>query len=733
MGGYQPTAVPNLGEGIKKKKLSKGVRFLIGLGVVVLIFLCGMMLIGALASDQELVPVLPDTVSSLVTLKGLPESGEVLDVQPGKFAATGWDQAGIQRMELYVDGELKAAQNYDPGVNEAEFTPALEDLPEGEHVIFVQTTNGEGQTSQSQVVPVFNPGNTGSSGSLIIEPDPVGLPSPQVVIAEINNSGDRILVSWDLPEETIACSRVYSRPPGASGLIQVGEVDGNHAQFNFPATEAGTWEIFVAYCDGVGRQGAMASARVIVPPPGEAGSAVISSQTIDAVHLQIELTDSNLNQIFAYVRVGGPQNRYQRLPSTQGTFLMQNASGNFTTTLAGYDLSLSQPLQIEAEIWGWDSGFLSQSGSLSMLNPLQLISRFTTVVQPEDLATGRVEFSNADLWGVAELSLNQKFGVISTVTVGGPPRIVLPPPESFRLAHTKADCQQTASSLGEVHTALNTICLTTLAMPKDFQFLTWQWPPAQTTDMGITEADISGFELKLVLTDLNDQNIGENVTALPMPQARGMQRVSQAVECGITQTWYLRAVGPGTASEWAYAGRLPAAECDEPYPPYNGCGGQMDFVPDWNPFGDFVPDLIFESACNTHDQCYNKAWSGKSKVTCDNEFFKDMVIICGKHALVIDPIMCSSVAAEYYEAVNLFGRFFYEGDMDVLDCLGAREQINCFVGMSPEFAVNTWDVTKSSLIWSKEAIETGLEESWNATTSVGGAIVDTARDWLTPW
>jgi hypothetical protein len=710
----------------KKKKITRLGKTLIVLSAIILIFLCGLMVIGIIPSDNELTPVAMDTESSLVTLYGLPESGAALVVEPGGFSAMAQDEMGIDRMELYVDGELMAAQNFDSDTLPVVFSPQLEILPDGEHEIFIQATNANGQTTQSHVVPVISQNPSGQSGSLTIEANPSGLNAPQVLVAELNAQGDRIFVSWNLPEMPINCSRIYSRPPSFSGLILVGEVVGSQTQFDFPIDKTGTWEVYVAYCDANGREGSLASTSVTVPLPGEGATDVVSSQMIDQILLQINFSRENLDRIYAYVRVGGAENRYMRVPTQQGKFLLPNPDGGFAVTIPGNNLSISQPLQIEAEIWGLDAGFQYQNGSMTMLNPLIQISRFTTTIQPEDMRSGRVEFRNNDFWGFADLLLVKKYGSVATTSIGGPPQMTLPAPENLRMATSIADCQKSASALGPVRDKLYYACQS-LVLAGSRQFMVWQWPPKRVNGLLATEEDLFGFELKLVLTDAAGLVVGESITAIPFPTARGELRLSQSVACGITQTWYLRAVGPGTISEWVYAGTLPAQDCAEPYPPYNGCGGQMDFVPSWNPFGDFVPDLIFESACNTHDQCYNRAWSGKSKVTCDNEFLADLLQICAENAYLIDPISCSSIASDYYEAVNLFGRFFYEGDIDVMDCLYAVEPSFCFYGTSPEALMNVWNGTKSVAIFTKEAIETGAEKTWDAAKSIGGALGNSAK------
>ncbi len=201
-----------------------------------------------------------------------------------------------------------------------------------------------------------------------------------------------------------------------------------------------------------------------------------------------------------------------------------------------------------------------------------------------------------------------------------------------------------------------------------------------------------------------------------------MERTSYAVDCGVKQTWYLRAVGQGTTSEWVYAGSEPAEVCDQPLTAVNGCSGQMDYQTFLGPYDDFIPDQIFASACDTHDLCYIHSQSGKTKVTCDNEFLADLLEICAGNVESIDPDVCSEVASSYYDSVNLYGRYTYEGSLDMMDCLNAIKPGNCFTGSSPEFAVNIYNRMRTGVLWTREAFETGAEKIWNGTRWMGNVI-----------
>jgi hypothetical protein len=681
----------------KKKRKSRVGKFFLRIGFVLLLIILILMLIGAIPSDTELSPQISSDPHPLVILSGVSSSEGYIAVEAEDFSASGMDSEGIQRMELYVDGELTAAENFDGSATSVVFDPPLETLPEGEYEVFVRTTNTRGQANQSQVVLVENSNHLSPdvSGSLVVETDPNQFPAPKVVVAKLNDSGNRILVSWELPLSPIKSVRVYVRIPGSSGLVLVGEINANQTQFTLPASTIGTWDVYVSFVNNMNEEGALGHTSVFIPDPE---SNVITIDEITGATITLFPTSDDITRMWIYYRVGGPNNRYQRFPAGQMVFIVPNVNSKYIIQLSELNWSASQPLQVDAEVWGGIGDY-----------SYRFLGQISTTIQAEDITSGKITYSGSGINIEADLAYTQKYGVLATVSVGGPRLEILPPPFDIHMAVSTADCQLAASALGNVRDALYSACKA-LVLAGNQSFLLWDWT-GETDNFRYSEEDITGFELKLVLSNQNDEILGESVTAIPFVQARGIFRPSQEVDCGINQTWYLRTVGINTISEWAYAGSIPASTCEEPYPPYNGCGGQMDFLPDWNPFGDFVPDLMFGPACNAHDQCYVQAWSGKSKVTCDNEFLWDMLEICEDYILMIDPATCGSLASQYYEAVNMFGRFFYEGDIDVMDCTYAVEPVMCFTAATPEFIGNVWNGTKGAAIWTKESLQTGAEKA----------------------
>ena len=707
------------------REKSKFQKTVIRAAIVILILLFGLILLGLLPSSNELTPIISADPIPLLTLRGVPITGEAVAADAGTFSASASDEEGIERMELYSDGELIAAENYSgEPYTPVEFEPPLEALPKGEHDIMVVTTNTQGQTAQSQIVPVINiePEPLPPEDGLVIEPDPLNLPAPEVITAILSDDRKTVIVGWSLPDVPIRESKVYLQPPGAMGLTLHASVENTISQYDFPANPTGLWHIYVAFVSLDGREGPMGHVHIVVPEPDAEGVVADENCKIIAADVSLDLITNTLqNGIYAYVRIGGDANRYQRLPPGQGEFYYRQVTGkffNFEIPLSNWPIS--QPLMVEAELWALDQNQLPWR-----------VGWYSHTFTTEEMVNGQMEYQSSEFIAQVELEFDSLCGVTGIDVVEGPKPKLLPPPTNLHLARNSADCQNVSSKLGEFRDALYSVCTINIFFGNR-QILLWEWPLKQAGTFHATESDISGFELKYVETDEQDQVLGETVTAIPFPEARGYFVKERALgyfgtsglDCGIRRSWYLRAIGPYEDSEWVFAGTIPPESCEAPEPEANGCGGQMDFLPDWNPFGDFVPDLIFESACNTHDKCYNSEWSGKSKVTCDNEFLTDMQAICNSKIPLIDPMTCYSVAQTYYEAVNLFGRFFYQGDMDVRDCLQAVNPTDCFLGHSPEFATNAWNAFKSGAVWTGKAFKTGVSKVGDGLEWTGNQIGD---------
>jgi len=567
----------------------------------------------------------------------------------------------------------------------------------------VVVTNSDGQTAQSQVVPVINgePVPLPPEEGFVIEPDPHYLPAPEVITAMLGADGKSVIAGWSLPNQPFKETNIYLRPPGAAGMTLQAVAGSTVTEYDYLADPAGLWHIYISYVFLDGREGPLGQVHIVVPDP-EVDDAVISSKSlITAANVSLDLKSSSLpNGIFAYVRIGGEANRYQRIPVAQGEVLYRQVTGKlFNFQIPFNNWTINQPMLVEVELW-----------ALNEDQTPYRVGWYNHTFSTEEMSQGQLEFKSNEFTTQIDLELEEKFGVLVTDTAGGPRPEILPPPTNLHLATATAQCQTVASSLGAVRDALHGQCVG-LMMLDYHHFLLWDWPADNGLGIKANEEDISGFELKAVVSDEEDQIIGEKVTSIPYPEARGFFRSSEL--CGYNQVYYVRAVGPEDVSEWVYAGR---STCKPWEPEANGCGGQSDFVPD------LIPDLMFEPACNTHDKCYNREWSGENKVTCDNEFLWDMLAICTDTFPKLDPVTCSSLAYTYYEAVNLFGRFFYEGDMDMRDCLTAVNQADCFLGHSPEFLSNSWNGIKSGANYSWQAAKTGWRKVEDAGGWVGGQL-----------
>ena len=70
----------------------------------------------------------------------------------------------------------------------------------------------------------------------------------------------------------------------------------------------------------------------------------------------------------------------------------------------------------------------------------------------------------------------------------------------------------------------------------------------------------------------------------------------------------------------------------------------------------------FKKACNRHDRCYGAGFCtyGKSRLTCDKEWLRDMKKVCKKMShLNPERHFCFAVANIYYEGVRLAGGSHY--------------------------------------------------------------------------
>lgn len=697
-----------------KHKKSKLLKWTVRVAIVLFILLLGLIILGMIPNKNELAPVVSAEPIPLLTLQGLPAADVAMVVEPGAFSATATDPAGIERMELYVDGELIDAENY-PGEPNTPvvFEPPLEALPEGEHEIIVVVTNSEAQTAQSQVVPVINdePVPLPPEEGFVIEPDPYNLPEPEVITAMLSADRKTVKVGWSLPAVPFKETNIYLQPPGAAGMTLQAVAGSTVTEYDFPAHPAGLWYIYVSYVFLDGREGPLGHVHMVVPDP-ETDEAIISSKSmITSANVSLEMQNESLiNGIFAYVRIGGEANRYQRIPVGQGEVLYRQVTGklfNFQVPFNNYPIS--QPMLVDVELW-----------ALNEDQTPYRVGWYSHTFTTEEMARGQMEFNTNEFKAQIVLEIEEKFGVLVTDTVGGPRPILLPPPTHTQIASFIDQCQFVTSTLGLVRDALYPQCVDAV-LGQTQQYLLWGWPSKEPGALQATEDDITGFELKLVVTDAQNQVVGENILPIPFPQARSVWRNTYqdlGWDCGVRSTWYLRAVSTDAVSEWVYAGTQPPEPCEKEFQGF-GCGGELKYVLNWVNYDQSEMDKVCAPS-NDLFYCYDRELSGKDKVTCDNEYLEDMLSFCNDISEMSDPVTCVGIAYANYDFLNLWGRFFYKGDMNVLDCTHAYNPGNCLLGHSPEALQNAWNGIKSGYNYGEMALKTG----WGKVEDAGGWVGD---------
>ena len=291
---------------------------------------------------------------------------------------------------------------------------------------------------------------------------------------------------------------------------------------------------------------------------------------------------------------------------------------------------------------------------------------------------------------------------------GAQTAVELPRPTQIRLAVKESDCQRTASQLGGARDAFHSACIAEVGAGQH-DFLIWRWPLKWQNGALLTDADLMGFELKLVLSNSEGMVLGERIMAIPYSEIRGAFRASSDVACGIQRSWYLRAVGAASASDWAYAGSISAASCDPEAPVTDGCLGQADRVAMSNLPEGMMPDLLFETACEGHDLCYAEGAIGQPKVGCDNLFHTNLLAICSQKETEWDLGGCQKMAEAYYNAANLSGAAYYPQEPSFANCLEADHIAGCFRGNLPEVMQQGSDKASSGIIWTGKAAWTGVD------------------------
>jgi hypothetical protein len=344
----------------------------------------------------------------------------------------------------------------------------------------------------------------------------------------------------------------------------------------------------------------------------------------------------------------------------------------------------------------------------------------------EEMSQGQLEFSSNEFIAQIDLEIDEKFGVLVTDTTGGPRPVLLPPPVHTQIAAFTNQCQFVTSSLGPLRDVLYQQCVEAV-LGQTQQYLLWDWPSKESDALRATEDDITGFELKLVVTDDQDQVAGENILPIPYPQARSVWRNTHkdmGWGCGVRSSWYLRAVSTEAVSEWVYAGTQPLEPCEKKFQGF-GCGGELKYVLNWVNYDQSEMDKVCAPSNNLL-YCYDHEVSGKDKVTCDNDYLEDMLTFCDDMTEMSDPLTCVAIAYANYDFLNLWGRIFYKGDMDVRDCTHAYNPGNCLLGHSPEALQNIWNGIKSGYNYGEMVLNTG----WGKVEDTGGWVGDQVSNGL---
>lgn len=283
----------------------------------------------------------------------------------------------------------------------------------------------------------------------------------------------------------------------------------------------------------------------------------------------------------------------------------------------------------------------------------------------------------------------------------------LPAPTRVGLVVRASDCQQAASQLGVVRDEYYGACLSAINDGKH-TFLVWDWPIRWQDGALYTGSDVLGFELKLVLTDSDGTELGERVTAIPFSEIRGALRTSQEVSCGIQRSWYVRAVGLESVSDWSYAGSIAAVNCDPEKRIGDGCVGQADAVVMSNLPEGFMPDLFFQTACEGLDLCYADGAIGQPKVGCDNLFHSNLLAICAQNEGLVDYGSCKDLAEDYYNAANRHGSAYYPPGATLEKCFEADHIAGCFTGNLSAMTNQSGDKVRAATVWVGRAAWTGL-------------------------
>merc|ERR1719282_898418 len=111
-----------------------------------------------------------------------------------------------------------------------------------------------------------------------------------------------------------------------------------------------------------------------------------------------------------------------------------------------------------------------------------------------------------------------------------------------------------------------------------------------------------------------------------------------------------------------------SATCDDGFSCPNGATPQADpnYTAGFNGCGPSAfpitgPSFGFEECCQGHDICYGTC--GTNKIQCDQDFYACMYCICQEENF-IEREFCEEIACTYYELVDEFGCFSFNGGQD---------------------------------------------------------------------
>jgi hypothetical protein len=215
--------------------------------------------IGVLTTPQGPVPVIEQRSIPLVTWEGI-QPGERVAGTGQPLTTTAWDDAGVARVEVYVDGKIVSAKNNVQGGTDTSFSYPipLGNIGQGNHEVFTRVYGADGDAGQSSIVFIDGATFGGSQSSAIpaeIELSTQGPSAPTGVRATATSSGE-VRVTWESMPNA-GEYRVYGRFPDSSSLILIGEIPTGTTEFSFPVDREGAWEVYVAGVDYTGKEGSL--------------------------------------------------------------------------------------------------------------------------------------------------------------------------------------------------------------------------------------------------------------------------------------------------------------------------------------------------------------------------------------------------------------------------------------------------------------------------------------------